>query len=94
MRRYPRTHVYHYAHYEPTALKRLASLHGTREKQMDQLLRAQVDLLRSALPDGARFGTIDMFQGQESGGRARVDDDVERRAPAAEYRISVTTGTG
>lgn len=46
LRRHPRAHVYHYAHYEPTALKRLMSLHATREAEMDGLLRAEkfVDL--------------------------------------------------
>ena len=40
-------HVYHYNHYEPNALRRLASLHGTREDDVDALLRRQVfvDLL-------------------------------------------------
>jgi uncharacterized protein len=40
--RYPDLHVYHYAHYEVTALKRLAGVHGTREEELDQLLRDQV----------------------------------------------------
>ncbi|HZZ95188.1 MAG TPA: TM0106 family RecB-like putative nuclease [Usitatibacter sp.] len=39
MKRYPRMHIYHYAHYEPTALKRLMSQHGTRETVVDDLLR-------------------------------------------------------
>ncbi|MCA3035491.1 MAG: TM0106 family RecB-like putative nuclease [Rhodocyclaceae bacterium] len=39
LRRYPAAHIYHYAAYEPTALKRLMSLHGTRESEIDQLLR-------------------------------------------------------
>ena len=39
LRRYPQAHIYHYAHYEQTALKRLMSLHGTREAQVDDLLR-------------------------------------------------------
>src|SRR5207244_723529 len=29
LERYPDLHVYHYSHYEPTALKRLMGLHGT-----------------------------------------------------------------
>jgi uncharacterized protein len=33
-------HIYHYAAYEETALKRLMSLHGTREAEVDNLLRA------------------------------------------------------
>jgi predicted RecB family nuclease len=36
---YPKAHVYHYAHYEETALKRLAMYHGTRETEVDDLLR-------------------------------------------------------
>lgn len=39
LRDYPDAHIYHYAHYEPTALKRLMSLHGIREGEIDQLLR-------------------------------------------------------
>jgi uncharacterized protein len=37
---YPNAHVYHYASYEESALKRLAMLHGTRESAVDDLLRA------------------------------------------------------
>ena len=40
LRRYPGMHIYHYAPYEPSALKRLMSLHGTRETEVDDLLRA------------------------------------------------------
>ncbi len=43
---YPNMHVYHYAPYETTALKRLAGFYATREEELDTLLRAQsfVDL--------------------------------------------------
>lgn len=40
LKRHPDAHIYHYAAYEETALKRLMSLHGTREAEVDQLLRA------------------------------------------------------
>lgn len=48
LRRHPAAHIYHYAHYEQTALKKLMSLHGTREAEVDNLLRAQklVDLYK------------------------------------------------
>lgn len=44
--RYPALHVYHYTQYEPSALKRLAMHHGTREAELDALLRREtfVDL--------------------------------------------------
>lgn len=48
LRAYPNAHIYHYAHYEATALKKLMSLHGTREAEVDNLLRTQklVDLYK------------------------------------------------
>jgi predicted RecB family nuclease len=46
LERWPDLHIYHYAAYEPTALKRLMTLHATREEQVDELLRREafVDL--------------------------------------------------
>lgn len=41
-RRYPAMHVYHYAPYEKTALRRLAQEHCTREDDVDDLLRGEV----------------------------------------------------
>src|SRR6185437_5354810 len=48
LKAYPAAHIYHYAAYEETAIKRLAMLHGTREADVDNLLRANklVDLFR------------------------------------------------
>ncbi len=42
----PAARIYHYNHYETTALKRLAMRHGTRETELDTLLRGRrfVDL--------------------------------------------------
>jgi RNase_H superfamily/AAA domain len=39
---YPDAHVYHYASYETTALKRLVAEHSTREEELDELLRDEV----------------------------------------------------
>jgi uncharacterized protein len=45
-RAHPGMHIYHYAPYETTALKRLVARHGVREAELDQLLRGErfVDL--------------------------------------------------
>ncbi|HEX2470211.1 MAG TPA: TM0106 family RecB-like putative nuclease [Candidatus Limnocylindrales bacterium] len=45
----PELHIYHYAPYEPTALKRLMGRYGTREDEVDDMLRRGilVDLLRA-----------------------------------------------
>lgn len=44
----PGAHIYHYASYEEAALKRLATLHGTREADIDAMLREHclVDLYK------------------------------------------------
>jgi uncharacterized protein len=48
LREYPEAHIYHFAPYEATALKRLMGRHATREEAVDRLLRggALVDLHR------------------------------------------------
>jgi predicted RecB family nuclease len=55
---YPDMHVYHYAAYEPSALGRLMGRHGTREDEIDDLLRrgVLVDLFR-IVRQSVRVGT-------------------------------------
>jgi uncharacterized protein len=45
---YPKAHIYHYANYEITALRRLTAAHSVGELALDQLLREQrfVDLFK------------------------------------------------
>lgn len=56
-RRDPGVHVFHYNHYEPTALRKLMSRYGTREAEVDDLLRngVLVDLYR-IVRQGLRVG--------------------------------------
>lgn len=53
----PDLHIYHFAAYEPAALKRLVTRHGTRALFLDELLRSQrfVDL-RAVVREGLRIG--------------------------------------
>ncbi len=55
--RHPDLHIYHYAPYEPSAMKRLMGRHATRESEVDEMLRAGlfVDLLR-VVRGGLRAG--------------------------------------
>jgi uncharacterized protein len=39
---FPDLHIYHFAPYEPAALKRLMGRYATRENELDNLLRAQI----------------------------------------------------
>jgi predicted RecB family nuclease len=47
LHRHPNLHIYHFAPYEPAALKRLMGRYATREDELDQLRRGKqfVDLL-------------------------------------------------
>ncbi len=40
--RFPELHIYHFSHYEPTALKRLMGRYASKEDEMDRLLTAGV----------------------------------------------------
>src|SRR6202022_3130256 len=41
-KRYPDLHIYHYAPYEQSAIKRLAGRHGTCAEEVDRLLRGGI----------------------------------------------------
>jgi predicted RecB family nuclease len=56
---FPDLHIYHYAPYEPAALKRLMGRYATREEEIDQMLRA------------GRF--VDLFSVVRNGVRASVE---------------------
>ena len=57
--RHPLMHVYHYNHYEATALKRLAGRHATCADELDALLRGRV--------------LVDLFKAVRQGLRASVE---------------------
>lgn len=40
-KRYPKMYIYHFAPYEPSAIKQLARVHALYEKEVDDLLRAE-----------------------------------------------------
>ena len=48
LKKRPDAHIYHYASYQESALKRLMTSHGVMESQVDDLLRRQkmVDLYK------------------------------------------------
>ncbi|HXJ52809.1 MAG TPA: TM0106 family RecB-like putative nuclease, partial [Burkholderiales bacterium] len=92
--RYPGMHIYHYAHYEPTALKRLMSLHGTREAQVDDLLRAGkfVDLyktVKEALRSSEGYGLKDLEAFYMA---ARTGEVRDAGASIVQYEHWRTTG--
>jgi predicted RecB family nuclease len=67
-RKNPEMHIYHYAPYEPTAIKRLAGRHGTCVDEVDELLRAGV--------------FVDLYRAVRQGVRASVESySIKRLEP-------------
>lgn len=74
--RFPDLHVYHYAPYEPAALKRLMGRYATREEELDRMLRAKV--------------FVDLYQVVRHGLRAGVESySIKRLEPL--YRFDRDT---
>ena len=74
--RHPNMHVYHYAAYEPTALKRLMGRHATREDEVDRLLRGGV--------------LVDLFRAVRQGLRASVESySIKRIEPLYAFEREV-----
>ncbi|HHW83400.1 MAG TPA: TM0106 family RecB-like putative nuclease, partial [Actinomycetales bacterium] len=79
-REFPDMHVYHYAPYETSALKRLAARYQLREKELDDLLRSEVfvDLyatVRGAIRVSAPSYSIKKLEPLYMGEHYRSDDD-------------------
>ncbi len=82
---FPSLHIYHYAPYEPAALKRLMGRHATREEEIDQMLRARL--------------FVDLFQIVRHGLRASVESysikklepfyNFTRRMPLADANVAL-----
>lgn len=69
----PKLHIYHYAPYEPTAMKRLAGRYGTRESEIDQLLRGGV--------------FVDLYRAVRQGIRASVESySLKHLEPLYDFR--------
>jgi predicted RecB family nuclease len=67
-RQNPEMHIYHYAPYEPTAIKRLAGKHATCVDEVDELLRAGV--------------FVDLYRAVRQGIRASVESySIKRLEP-------------
>jgi len=75
-RRNPEMHIYHYAPYEPTAIKRLVGSHGTCVDEVDELLRAGV--------------FVDLYRAVRQGIRASVESySIKRLEPLYDFARAV-----
>ena len=92
---FPEMHVYHYAPYEASALKRLMGRYGTREAELDRLLRAGVFVdLYQVVRQGIRISAesysikrLESFTGLE-----RTDPITEGGSALVEYERYLELG--
>lgn len=85
LQQHPKAHIYHYNHYETTALKRLACRHAVCEEQLDSLLRGEkfIDLyvvaresLRTSEPDYSIKNLETFYMGKRKGAVASAQDSI------------------
>ena len=76
LERFPNLHIYHYAAYEPTALKRLAGRYDTRIDELDRLLRGKV--------------FVDLYRAVRQGLRASVESySIKKMEPFYQFERQV-----
>jgi predicted RecB family nuclease len=97
----PQMHVYHYAAYEQTALKRLTGRHGTRETELDSLLRGErfVDLyavvrhgIRISKPSYSIKKLEDFYWGQTRSAQEGSDQVADAMTSVVEYERFLVEG--
>lgn len=73
---WPDMHVFHYAPYEQTAIRRLAGRYGTREEEVDRLLRGRV--------------FVDLYRVVRQGLRASVESySIKKLEPLYDFERSI-----
>ena len=77
--KFPDLHIYHYAPYEPSALKRLMGRYATREEEIDRMLRAKL--------------FVDLYQVVRHGLRASVESySIKRLEPFYGFEREISLG--
>jgi uncharacterized protein len=76
LKQYPDLHIYHYAPYEPGALKRLMGRYATREEEIDRMLRSRL--------------FVDLYSVVRHGLRASVESySIKKLEPLYNYEREV-----
>ncbi len=92
LKQYPDFHVYHYAPYEPSALKRLMGRYASREEEIDRMLRARlfVDLyqvVRNAIRASVESYSIKKLERLFGFGRDTKLEDAGRALAAVQMSL-------
>lgn len=99
MKIYPDLHIYHFAPYEPAALKRLMGRYATRETEVDNLLRGEVfvDLyavVRHAIRASVESYSIKKLEPLYSFTRSVPLDDVGAVLARTQARLEMADAAG
>ena len=93
---YPDLNIYHYAPYEPSALKRLMGRHGVREIELDRVLRGKrfIDLYRVVRRSlRASVESYSIKKLESLFGYTRLQDLREASISKASLEMQLETGT-
>lgn len=85
LERYPDLHIYHYAPYEPGALKRLMGRYATREEEIDRMLRAKLFVDLYGVVRHAVRASVESYSIK----RLEQFYGYERRTPLADANIAL-----
>jgi predicted RecB family nuclease len=96
---YPDLHIYHFAPYEPAALKRLMGRYATRENELDNLLRAEIfvdlfSVVRHAIRASVESYSIKKLEPLYSFERAVPLEDVAVVLARTQARLELADSTG
>jgi predicted RecB family nuclease len=94
---YPTMHIYHFAPYEPAALKRLMGRHATREEEVDQMLRGGLFVdLYAVVREGLRASveSYSIKQLEQFYGFSRVEGLAEVGLPKRKLEAMLELGHG
>ena len=85
--RFPDLHIYHFAPYEPAALKRLMGRYATRESELDRLLRGERFVDLHAVARQAVRASVEQYSLKD----LEVFYGFEREAPLLEASLALRT---
>lgn len=85
-KQYPDLHVYHFAPYEPSALKRLMGRYASMESEVDNLLRGLVFVDLLSIVRNAMFASVESYSIK----RLEPFYDFNRKTPLHDANVALT----
>jgi len=99
LKAYPDLHIYHFAPYEPAAMKRLMGRYATRENEVDNLLRAEIfvdlfSVVRHGIRASVESYSIKKLEPLYSFVRTVPLEDVGRVMARTQARLEMANSAG